>query len=322
MNQIFFANHIENQFDTLPKGWAFFSLKSGDAELYSGYTANLGSRLRFMQSKAKEGGLMQELWSQATLLGWESHGTALDALIHFKCHTQEHSPEYQFRILPYQDYAYLALHSHQFPFISIQEHTNDDFLYLGPFRSRFFLADVLDLYSRILKLPACETGNYPCSKLESGICRGWCMNLDSKPAESPENSLEKLDSLLKEAFVHPENGILELLNKQRETYFNELEFAKADLLDTEIEILSKYRNWLNFLYIAKNLEFDGESLVISQGRLLRCRFQNREYHFPPANQSYRENEALALDKDGLDESWIIYNHILKSKIDNKDEDYA
>lgn len=322
MNRIFFANHIENQFDTLPKGWAFFSLESSEAELYSGYTANLRNRLRYMQGKAREGGIMQELWSQAAFLGWQSYDTALDALVHFKCHTQENSSEYQYRILPYQDYAYLALHSHQYPFLSIQEHTNDDYIYLGPFRSRFFLADVLDLYARILKLPACETGSYPCTKLEMGSCRGWCMQLEKSSDTSPANSLEKLDSLLKEAFVHPENGILELLTKQRETYFNELEFAKADLLDSEIKILSNYRKWLNFLYVAKNLDFESESLSIRQGLLVRCRFQGREYQFPFEVPNYRDNEALAQNKDRLDEGWILYNHLLKTKIDTKDEDYA
>jgi len=218
-------------------------------------------------------------------------------------------PLYQYQIHPWAEYVYLALNSHRYPFISIQEHTNDDWLYLGPFRNRFFLVDILDTLSRILKLPACETGEYPCEKWEQNLCRGWCLALGDNSENNPEYPLDKLESLLKETFLVPENGILELVQKEKDKYFNDLEFEKASLLDDEIELLNKYRNWLKFLIAAKHLNYNSKELDIQKGRLTFCCFQGREYHFPIDNTEFRINETLALNLDSVDESKIIYDFL-------------
>ncbi len=287
MNQYILDNQIKNQYDMLPSGWTFFGLVTGKAELYSGYTTNLKARLHFLENKAREGGIYSELWNQVKNVHWLSFPTALEAMLHYKCHLQNSSPEYQYRLLPFSDYAYLGLDSARFPFISIQEHTNDDWLYVGPFRSRFFLADVLDTYARILKLPACETSNYPCAKFDTGQCRGWCLHLAPAQESASEHDLEKLDALLKEAFVHPANGILELVEQQKNAYFDELEFEKASLLEDELSLLHKYRDWLNFLYVAKDLHYDSDTLQIRQGRIAFCRYLDKDYHFPVENTQYR-----------------------------------
>lgn len=322
MYEIILDKTIKNQYDSLPQGWTWFLLKSGTAELYSGYTANLKSRISFLRDKATEGGPDKEMWDKANRLSWQSCDNSMQALILYKCMLQESSPEYQYRLLPYRDYAYLGLNSTRFPFISIQEHTQDDWLYLGPFRSRFFLADVIDTYARILKLPACETGTYPCEKFDSESCRGWCLHLAPGEESSHEHNLEKLDSLLKEAFVHPNNGILELLENERQAYFNDLEFEKASLLDDEIELLKKYKDWLAFLYVAKKLEIAEQDFKVQQGRLVWCRLNGKEHHFAVDNTEYRDIESLALNLDAVDEQRIIYEYVRKNRTDKWGDNYA
>ncbi len=312
MDTIKIDKNIQNHLDTLPKGWVFYLLKSEKEELYAGYSANLKVKLNFLSEKAKEGGIYQEMWNQTEKLSWVTYPQAISALIHYKCYLAENSPLYQYQILPWAEYVYLALDAHRFPFISIQEHTNDDWLYLGPFRSRFFLVDVLDIYARILKLPACETGEYPCEKKQNNLCRGWCLAL----LESSENQLEygsdKLEALLKEAFLVPENGILELIQQERNKYFNELEFNNVSLLDDELEILSEYRKWLKFLIAAKHLEDESDELKIQKGKITYCRFQHKDYHFSVDTTEFRINETLALNLDSVDESKVVYNFLQKS----------
>ncbi len=322
MNEIVFDKSIKNQYDSLPQGWAWFLLGNGNAELYSGYTANLKNRIHFLQSKAKEGGLDREMWEKADRLTWQCCDNSMQALILYKSRLQESSPEYQYRLPSYRDYAYLGLNSSRFPFITIQEHTQDDWLYVGPFRSRFFLADVIDTYARILKLPACETGSYPCEKFDRGSCRGWCLHLAPAAESKHEHNPEKLDNLLKEAFVHPNNGILEFLEKQRQDYFDDLEFVKASMLDDEIELLKKYKHWLAFLYVTKNLDYSEEDFSVQGGRLIWCRINGKEHHFPVDQIEYRENESLALNLDTVDEQKIIYDYVRKAKSDKWGENYA
>ena len=311
MNEIKIDKNIQNEFDALPKGWVFYHIFGAGEVLYAGYSANLKAKLKFLSNKAKEGGIYQELWNLAEKLSWITYPQAIFALIHYKCYLTENSPLYQYQIRPWADYVYLALDSHRFPFITIQEHTNDDWLYLGPFRSRFFLVDVLDIYARILKLPACETGEYPCEKREKNLCQGWCLALDENSEKPTDYDLDKLESLLKEAFLVPENSILELIQQERNKYFNALEFDKSSLLDEDIEILNKYREWLKFLISAKHLEYESNELKIQKGKITYCRFQGKDYYFPVDNIEFRINETLALNLDSVDESKVIYDFLQK-----------
>jgi len=310
MSELYFDKRIKNQFDTLPQGWAWYAVSGTEGYLLSGYTANLKNKLKFLQNKADEGGFYADMWKQASNVNWTIHPSNLNALIHYKCFVAENSPVFQHRLLPWEQYAYLALDAYRFPFTSIQEHTNEDWLYIGPFRSRFFLADVIEVFSCILKLPACDTSSYPCSKFDTNVCRGWCLSIAPSRESKNEHSLEKLDTLLKETYLHPDNGILELVQKERDDYFNDLEFAKAALLDDEIELMGKYRDWLKFLYVAKSLEFESPELVIHKGRIQFCTFNGRGFHFPVDSTEFRANESLALNLDCVDESRIIYEYLV------------
>jgi excinuclease UvrABC nuclease subunit len=297
------------QWDKLPKGWSFYALKNHKDYLYCGVSARLGARMKVMWQKAEEDRLYRELTEAATVLEYQPMPDSMAALIMQKTMLMEQHPQFQYLLRPWEDYVYLALDSHRFPFVSIQSHSNDDWQYLGPFRSRFFLADLIDSVSRIVKLPACETGTYPCRKFDQEICRGWCLAL-APAAETPlEQDLDKLHALLQESFVHPNNGILELVQKEREAYFNDLEFAKADLLDDEIRILQDYRDWLNFLYVAKEISFESPQIVIEHGQLARTELNGKTYRFPTDNPPYRENELLALPLAAVDEMKIIYDYI-------------
>lgn len=304
---------IDREFDQklakLPHGWVFYALRSETGYLYSGISARLPAKLNSLWQRTADDPLLQELFTQAHTLEYEVLPDSMSALILFKSFVMDHHPKYQHRILPWADYVYLALDSQRFPFISIQQYSNDDWLYVGPFRSRFFLVDLMDTLSRILKLPNCETGTFPCQKFDQGICRGWCLALATSRQTEMEHDLDKLDTLLKETFLHPQNGILEMVQAERDRYFDDLEFAKADLLDDEISLLSRYRDWLNFLYVAKELSFESPRVSIAQGQLIRAELKGRQYQFPLDNPSYRDNEKLALPLATVDEMKIIYDYI-------------
>ncbi|MDP2173744.1 MAG: hypothetical protein Q8J62_08215 [Candidatus Cloacimonadaceae bacterium] len=313
MKSIKLDKSINDIIAEIPSGWCFFTLKKGKEHLYCGYSGNLPHRLKMIWEKADEDKLYAELRSEASTLHFMDHETAISALIQYKIALQKTHPAFQQRIHTWGSYVYLGIDALRFPFVTIESHTNDDWFYLGPFRSRFFLADVMESISRILKIPYCETDTYPCDKLDKDICRGYCLSLDSEQSGIPQASLEKLVPLLKEAYVHPQNAIIDMIQKHRDAFFDNLEFEKADLLDDELDLLKRYRDWLNFLYIGKELAFDEPDLKVVNGQIIWCCIEDCEYHFPQSITLYRPNEALALNLDLVDEARIIYEYYTKHK---------
>jgi len=294
----------------IPSGWCLMALLEGKETLHLGITPNAWQRYNYLKDRSMEDAGIAELFSSATHISFQSMPTALDALIALKANIHESRPRLQNSFRPWQHYVYLAINAYSFPFIRISSDTNDDWQYLGPFRDRFFLTDALDAVCRILRLPRCETGAWPCDKLDNGLCSGYCLSLNEVDA-GQEHSLQKLDDLLKESLTHPNNGILEMLKHERDKYFDDLEFIKADLLDEEITLQDKYRDWLVFLYAARKLQWEDEHLLVEKGRIRCCRYLGKDYLFAPDVTSYRENESLALNLDSVDESRILYEHYHK-----------
>jgi len=291
------------------KGWAFFCIQGDSGPLLYGYTPNLAKRLSLILKKAEEENNYRQMSLQARSLQYEIFPQAMQALLRHKVYCLQNQPAFQSKILPWENYCYLALDAYRFPFVSMQSYTDDDWLYIGPWRSRFMLADVMDSLSRILKIPFCETGTFPCHKLDSQVCKGYCLALQEGLSQKAKPDLGKLQTLLEEAFTHPDNGILELVAKERDNYFNDLEFAKADLLNDEVEILKKYREWLEFLIASKSIALDGPDFSVEGGMLRTCNLDGKLYEFTRPAPSFRPNEKLALNLQDVDEAWIVYQHL-------------
>lgn len=298
---------IKSNFDKilegLPDSWGVFAFHRGEECLLFCKSGNIRFKLKSLFQRKDSDKAISELFLESDSLSYKVDERPIMALIREKIYLQKHQPTFQHRHLPWKEYSYLALDAHQFPFVTIKDDTNGNWDYIGPFRSRFFLSDVMDTYGRILKIPYCETDTFPCDRKDRAICNAYCLQSDN---ESEAHS--KLSSLLKEAYIHPKNGILELVKSERDRYFDDLEFDKVDLLSDEIDLLKKYRDWLSFLYVAKNLDFETESLKVESCQISKVKLHGREYQFPIQNIEYRPNEALALNKDIVDECRIVYTH--------------
>jgi len=302
------GTRISESFE-LPGGWVFFCFRQGEEPLWCGITPNLAQRLNFIRKKAEIDTRFAEVAALADSLDVESQERSVDALIRLKIFLGKNSVPHQQMMQPSLDYAYLALDARRFPFVTLKDDTNDHWTYAGPWRGRFLLYDVMDSLGRILKLPYCETENYPCEKLDQGICKGWCLALEN----GEDAELKKLDTLLNEAYLHPQNGILEMVAQERDKYFDDLDFAKADLLDEEIERLQSYRDWLNFLYVTKSLSWEEEDFGVENGLLRWCKHQGMRHDFPREETPYRENEMLAVNLNDLDERRILYEYHVKHR---------
>lgn len=307
MKKILLSEALQIKPASLSRGWGFFAFLKGDEALYASYSAIPLKRVLFLEKLSETERDWAELFEQADTVLYTEDSSGIEALSHYKAFLQLHSPLMQSQLFPPRDYVYLALNAAVFPFVKITEHTVEDWLYLGPFRSRFFLADFIDSLSRILKLPYCETGDFPCAKFEQDICRGWCLNLSVEKESEQARDLSKLEKLLFESYLTPSDTVLKLLQKQFDHYNRDLEFEKAELFKDSIELHERYRNWLNFLIASKTLAFELPDYRIEAGQLAAARINDNWQDFPVLPHLHRPNEILALDKALVDEAKVIYD---------------
>jgi excinuclease ABC subunit C len=307
-----FVHQLDSQyFNTVPEDCGVLRFFTKDTLVYIDAAVNLRRKLAGMFVAKDNDFGMGELFAKADWIETEETKTSLDALITLKNTLNTHKPEFNQIINVWKNYVYLAINPAEFPFVKITEFTEEDWFYIGPFKSRFFLAEMMELMSKLLKLPHCEVKKGPCEKLEYDTCRGWCLLIKSEVSGDSDNSsehpnLHKLDALLKEAYIHADNGLLEMVQNEKKKYDDELQFIKADLLTEHIELLRRYKKWLVFLYEVKNLNFDIGKVSVKNGQLVKYQIGDAEQSCPFVKIAYRPNEILAVNKNLIDEGWILY----------------
>jgi excinuclease UvrABC nuclease subunit len=311
MEQILVQNLDSQQIAKLHEDTGVIAFHQGQDLLFATETVNLRFTTAKLLSLKDDDNAISELFSLAETVSIQSTATGTDAIIQKKL-LLEHAPaEGQLNIQLWKDYVYLAINPGEFPFIKITEYTEEDWFYIGPFRSRFFLTDLMGLMSRLLKLPNCDVKSGSCEKYDDGRCRGWCVLINSESGQTSEEkaeqpNLQKLDALLKEAFVHPDNSLMDMIAKEKQKYEDNLEFAKAELLKPEIDLLKRYKEWLIFLYKIKTLNYVTNKVSVKNGQLVVFKADGKEHANPYISIPYRTNEVLAINKNMLDEARILY----------------
>lgn len=314
MEEIVLREISDMQIKELPGSWGTIAFYEADACLYLLLCPNLKRKVALLRDQIGSDGTFRELVAQSDYIRISPADNALSALIAYKRNCIELMPQQQQRQIAQKDYTYLALNAWKYPFISSQDYTLEEWNYIGPFRDRFLMAEYADSISRILKLPNCETGTFPCDKFDQQICKGWCLALNPSEETGKKESLEKLETLLFESFMVPGDAVIKLLETEYDKYFNNLEFEKAELFSEQISLHKRYQSWLRFLISAKHLNYEDERIVVQDGQLCRAFDGDRWLDLPTLKLEYRVNELLALDKSLVDEAKILYDFITIKKI--------
>lgn len=311
--------------DKLKEECGVLKFYKGNILLFISETGNLRKKFISLHKLKEIDENVGVLFKEADSMEALPTASLIDALIAKKSCLESTNPEYNSKIQLWQKYVYLAINPAEFPFCKITEFTDEDWFYIGPFKSRFFLVDFMELMMKLLKLPNCEVKTGPCEKLENNQCRGWCVlikqlelakEIDSveqsngeeadDSTESQNPNLIKLDALLKEAYVHADNGLVEMVQNEKNKYEEDLQFARADLLTESIDLLKRYKQWLSFLYATKTLAYDTDKVNVKEGQIIKYRFQDKEIDCPIIKTEFRGNEKLAINKNMVDEAWILY----------------
>ncbi len=205
---------------------------------------------------------------------------------------------------PSMDYVYLALDFNNYPFVKITEDTQENKTYLGPFPSRFILGDVIYTFGELKQLPVCEEEINPCSRFKAGKCPAYCVK--NSPAD-----------LLKEYYLKVNDSILQETMKTFQSYYDDLEFTKADFTQKQINLLDKYYQFLEFFQRTKQInaeiQLDKGTIKIINGLITEIKINNKMYNFEQDLTEYRENELWAVNKQEFWERWVIYSYLKENQ---------
>jgi len=289
----------------IPSRTGIFTFSNGKNIIFISKTTNLIKSIEYLFKMAKDDKNVFQLVSQTTEIEYEEHSSLFAALIHQKSLKNQSYPELNLTIKPYEKYTYLGINFEKPPYFKVVEDTQQNRFYIGPFKDRFFLFDLLDDLAELLMFPLCpDEKPYPCKRYKNDKCNGWCI-------KEKQETYQKVILPL----IIPTPNLLSSRYKEYEQLYNELQFEKAEKLKNKIQQVEKYLNYLKFIVVTKNLnlEFIDEknTFIIKKGRLSGIVKKGIKEEFPLVSVNYRENEIMAFDKSQLAERRIVYNYLLK-----------
>ena len=314
MNKII-KNELSEKLKNIPKQKGIFSFSDNEKILYVCKTSNIKNRIEYFLNNIGNDKTILQLMSLTEFIEWEITPTLFAALIKEKKIINAKNPEFNYQIKSYLNYVYLGIDFYKPPYFKITENTQGELFYLGPFRDRFFLHDFIFTMMSVFHYPACENENYPCEFYRKKICAGFCLE-DAK----------EMNKIIKESYLFPNKDILETIEQKRNKLFKNIEFKKAHLLEKQERMIKKYYQILKFLYTTKSIEMefseDNLSCKIKKGKLSELNENGVIQYFESVELEYRKNEKLAIEKNQLDEMWIIYDHLKKTYPKEIDKIYS
>jgi excinuclease UvrABC nuclease subunit len=297
-------NKTEINEHKIPSGTGIFTLLNANKILYINKTSDLDKSIRQLFKVAKDDKNIFQLVSQTAEIAYEEHISLFAALVHQKKLESSSYSEFNSIIKLYEQYVYLGIDFDEPPFVKVVEDTQEQLFYIGPFKDRFFLFDLLDAMAELFQFPLCpDEKPYPCSRYKNNKCPGWCIK---------EKSKTYTKAIL--PYIIPNEDILSSKQKEYNKYFDDLQFEKAEKLKNKIQLVEKYLEYLKFINITKNLDLEfnenGRDFIVKDGRLNGLVENGKNDEFPLITVELRDNEILAFNKDQLAERWIVYKYLI------------
>jgi excinuclease UvrABC nuclease subunit len=287
--------------ETIPTEMGIIFLKKDKELLYVRRSENIRKSLSNFFSARNKDDVLFQLISQTTIIEWEIGNNELEILATEKELINKQRPEFNDKLNFWQHYFYLAVDFYKVPYFTAVEDTQKDKFYIGPFRSNFFILDLIASFAELLKAPACEGEDFPCQRLKDDSCLGYCVQ-----------ELQQIQDLIRKYYLQPNFSWLQELEQKQKELFAELQFSQAELLKKQIIKIKEYYHHLQFLFSIKNINWKGNlvgaSYKIENGILTNA----ADLEFAAVLPEYRENEILAVNKEQLDEMLWCYGFLKRT----------
>ncbi len=261
---------------------------------------NLKEQYADLKGFIKKDAKIFSLFSQTIRIEIVETESLFDALLKSKIGLLENNlPE--FNLYFYKKFTYFAIDFTNVPYFTITNDTTDqNKIFIGAFHNRFLLYDFISVMNELYLYPACETKNYPCELYEKNKCYAPCL----------KNGIKNI--VISDYLLINYKKISELEEKMNKESDN-LNFTGEEYLKNKLNIIKKYYDYLKFFYVTKEINFQDSRITIKNGLIKKIKVKNESIKFPDYDLHFNKNEFLAIEKNQLNERWIIYDY-LKGKI--------
>lgn len=276
---------------TLEDSPGIYYFKRDDVFLYAGYTNRLQKRLKHF-FRAKEDDPKLAWLKDDDEVQVIPCATGFEALVKYKTLLKEYSFLHQESYHPADSDVYLAFDLFLEPLIKVTDDTVEEKIYLGPFKSRFYLYDMLDVLSKYKIIP-------PCHRRDEN--EAFCQNCSCYCTRD----IDGWQEIILKKLLNPNYLLERRLMRKKGKFMQELEFEKATKLQKEIDLISRFRETLSKIIAMKHL--NGLELYagakVENGLL--CLQGEKVF------TDYRAEEYLAFGKREFPEVEILYKHLQK-----------
>ena len=244
----------------LPKtSGVYLFLDEREYPLYVGKSVNLRTRVAsYLRKDSSQEERIQRMVHEAKSLKFVQTETELMALLLEDSLIKKYLPVYNIRQKQFRDYRYLQLSDDTYPrLITLEDPGQIKKNIYGPFRDRFFIQRLQEIFSRYLGFRSCAEPNptKSCIELDLGQCLGPCVLVDVQEAYS-------LASNQVSQFLEGQDpGVISKIEEEMKTCIHETRFEHAQRLRDDLMFCDAFFNRQRF-----NHRFRVEHLKIEARR--------------------------------------------------------
>ncbi len=286
-----------NELEHIPETTGSYLIRSNGRALYADFSSDIRGSVSFLLNIDRDG--LQDVRNSQNTVVWKKADSLFEAMADCREQTLKEQPELNQQIRLSDDYVYLAIDFVNAPVFRLETFTTGNLFYVGPFRNRFKLMDMLYTMSELTGTPVCDEPAQPCSRLKNKKCIGWCLKKQDQSA------------MLMKRFLIPDFSWLSELKRKADALMDDLDFENADVLSRQVRMIERFYDNIRFLHCTKQIEGSIESGArtyhVRYGLLQGIHKDGIEHVFRSDRpMQYRHSERMAVDKTEYDERRAVY----------------
>jgi len=229
----------------LPKtSGVYLFLDESKYPLYIGKSVNLRTRVAsYLRHDSTQEERIQRMVHEARTLKYVETETELMALLLEDSLIKKYLPVYNIRQKQFREYRYLQLSDDSFPrLITLEDPGQVRTRIYGPFRDRFFIQRLQEIFSRYLGFRSCSESNpkKSCIELDLGQCLGPCVL-----AEVHE-SYSKVSEQVAQFLEGEDPGVIDRIEEEIQICIQETRFEHAQRLRDDLIFCDTFFNRQRF----------------------------------------------------------------------------
>ena len=242
-------SHIENILKSLPDNPGVYQYFDDTGTIiYVGKAKNLKKRVSSYFTKEKhESGKVNVLVKKIADIKYIVVQSEFDALLLENNLIKEHQPRYNILLKDDKTFPWICVKKERFPRIFPTRNViKDGSIYFGPYASVKMMNTLLDLIHQLFQLRNCnynlseeniKSNKFKvCLEYHIGNCKGPCEDFQNE--EDYNSSIENIHDILKGNLSNVQKQLKTLMKGYSET----LQFEKAQIVKSKIELLEKFQS--------------------------------------------------------------------------------